>query len=282
MGGSSSATVGDYNNDGFSDLFITSVTGNYFGLYRNSGTGTLNWKKTLKRFISKENLKSYDATFFDFDNDGALDILIAGESNATDGRSVFMYHNEGNGKFTDVLHLLPESIKSGKQVCVFDYNNDGDLDILIAGINGGISLLRNDGGNMNHYIGMTLVGLRAGRAKNNYFGVGAKVEIRAGDLYQSLIVTDPQIHFGLGNRSKVETIRITWTNGVPQNIFLPGADQSLIEAQTLKGSCPFLYTWNGEEYTLSKDILWRSALGMPLGIMAEPPLMVLLMLPMII
>jgi hypothetical protein len=58
-----------------------------------------------------------------------------------------------------------------------------------------------------------------------------------------------------------------WTNGVPQNIFSPGSDQDLIEEQELKGSCPFLYTWNGEEYVFVKDMMWRSALGMPLGIM---------------
>ena len=92
---------------------------------------------------------------------------------------------------------------------------------------------------------MKLVGLRAGSAKNNHFGIGAKVEIRAGDLYQSMIVTDPDIHFGLGNRAKADNIRITWTNGVPQNILSTGTNQALIEAQTLKGSCPFLYTWDG-------------------------------------
>jgi hypothetical protein len=54
---------------------------------------------------------------------------------------------------------------------------------------------------------------------------------------------------------------------VPQNIFFPETDQSLIEAQTLKGSCPFLYTWDGDEYVFVKDVLWRSGLGMPLGIM---------------
>jgi hypothetical protein len=114
---------------------------------------------------------------------------------------------------------------------------------------------------------MKLVGLRAGSAKNNHFGIGAKVEIRAGDLYQTMVVTDPNIHFGIGSRLKADVIRIMWTNGVPQNIFFPETDQSLIESQTLKGSCPFLYTWNGEEYVFVKDILWRSALGMPLGIM---------------
>jgi hypothetical protein len=114
---------------------------------------------------------------------------------------------------------------------------------------------------------MKLIGLRTGSAKNNHFGIGAKVEIRSGDLYQSMVVTDPNVHFGLGNRAKAETIRITWTNGVPQNIFSPGTDQALIEAQTLKGSCPFLFTWNGDEFVFVKDVMWRSALGMPLGIM---------------
>ena len=82
-----------------------------------------------------------------------------------------------------------------------------------------------------------------------------------------MVVSDPDIQFGIGNRSIADVIRITWTNGVPQNIFLPAADQALIEAQTLKGSCPFLYTWDGVKFEFVKDILWRSGLGMPLGIM---------------
>jgi len=114
---------------------------------------------------------------------------------------------------------------------------------------------------------MKLVGLKAGSAKNNHFGIGAKVEVRSGELYQTIVVTDPNVHFGLGNRSQADIVRITWTNGVPQNIFMPASDQALIEAQTLKGSCPFLYTWNGTEYIFVKDVLWRSALGMPLGIL---------------
>src|SRR5690606_20786133 len=128
-------------------------------------------------------------------------------------------------------------------------------------------LLRNDGGNAGHSINMKLVGLRTGSAKNNFFGIGAKVELRAGDLYQAKVVTDPNIHFGIGNRVRADVIRITWTNGVPQNMFFPETDQSIIETQMLKGSCPFLYTWDGDEYIFVKDILWRSALGMPLGIM---------------
>jgi tetratricopeptide (TPR) repeat protein len=267
-GGSSSATVGDYNNDGFSDLFITSLNGSGQKLLKNMGDGTFEPEKNSESMFSAvKSLKALDAIFFDFDNDGFSDLLIAGEPGENDGKGLFLYHNDTKGNFTDISQILPENIKSGRQIAVFDYNKDGDLDVVVAGVSGGIFLLRNDGGNTNHFISLKLVGLRAGSTKNNHFGIGAKVEIRSGDLYQSIVVTDPEIHFGLGNRSKADAIRITWTNGVPQNIFMPGAGQSLIEAQTLKGSCPFLYTWDGDEYMFSKDILWRSALGMPLGIM---------------
>jgi hypothetical protein len=81
------------------------------------------------------------------------------------------------------------------------------------------------------------------------------------------VVTDPDIHFGLGSRLKADVMRVTWTNGVAQNRFFPGTDQDLLEMQSLKGSCAFLYVWDGERYVFSKDMMWRSALGMPLGIM---------------
>ena len=267
-GGSGAVAAGDYNNDGFLDLFITSVNGTGQKLYRNKGNGSFELdKKSEEMFSAMQHVKAYDAKFFDFDNDGFLDLIIAGETDLKDGRGIFLYHNDGKGSFTDVTRLLPDIPKSGRQIALFDYNDDGDIDVLIAGLDGTISLLRNDGGNINHYVKMKLIGLRAGSAKNNHFGIGAKVEIRAGDLYQSIVVTDPNVHFGLGNRTKADAIRITWTNGVPQNIVSPGTDQALIEAQTLKGSCPFLFTWNGNEFTFVKDVMWRSALGMPLGIM---------------
>ncbi len=266
--GSAAAAAADYDNDGFLDIFTASSAGGKSILYHNKRDGTFE-----KVTISPELVRGLDASkplaaeFLDFDNDGLSDIATAGEPSADGGRGLYLFHNEGSGKFSDASFLLPEEVRSGRELSVFDYNEDGDLDLVVSGLNDGISLLRNDGGNTNHFIKMKLVGLRAGSAKNNHFGIGAKVEMRAGDLYQTKVVTQPEVQFGIGDHKKVDVIRITWTNGVPQNIFYPGADQSLIEAQMLKGSCPFLYTWDGDKYTFSKDIIWRSALGMPTGIM---------------
>lgn len=268
--GSGAVAVGDYNNDGFLDLFVTALESGHYYLYRNQGDGTFkNDTRSKEMYRVLQKFIGLDALFFDFDNDGFLDLLIVGKQldEAKGGRGILLFHNDGTGKFENVSSLLPQNIPSVRSVAVADYNEDGDMDIFITGFNGGIRLLRNDGGNVNKYLKVLLVGLRTGSGKNNYYGIGAKLEIRAGDLYQMRVVAEPVTHFGLGHRLKADVVRILWPNGVPQNLFYPGSDQDLVEEQTLKGSCAFLYTWDGQKYTFVTDIMWRSALGMPLGIM---------------
>lgn len=263
-----SVVVVDVNNDGFLDVLIGSSKLRSSKLYLNAGNGTFEEMTGLNSLLeASEEVSVLDVASIDFDNDGFQDLLLTGEPVKPDGTGLLLFHNDGAGGFINTSSLIKTPGLSGCQLQVYDHDSDGDRDILVALSNGGVKLFRNDGGNMNHYVNMKLVGLRTGSAKNNYFGIGSKVELRAGDLYQSMVVTDPNIYFGLGHREKADIIRITWTNGVPQNILLPNADQALIESQTLKGSCPFLYTWNGKEYEFVKDITWRSALGMPLGIM---------------
>src|SRR4030042_1746153 len=139
-GGSTSVTAGDYNNDGFLDLFITSLNPGGHELFRNNGKGFFEPEKNMKEmFGSLQHVKAYDASFLDFNNDGFLDLLIAGEASEKGGRGLLLYYNNGKGNFTDVSDLLPAELKSGRQIAVFDYNDDGDLDIVIAGLNGRIS-----------------------------------------------------------------------------------------------------------------------------------------------
>ncbi|MCI0693382.1 FG-GAP-like repeat-containing protein [candidate division KSB1 bacterium] len=267
-GRSGAVVAGDYDNDGYLDLFVTGLDGGDYFLYRNQGDGTFEKDARSKEMLGAlRKVAGLDAEFFDFDNDGFLDLMVAGKAIDKSGRGVLLFHNDGSGKFKDLSALLPPNLSSGRRIALADYNEDGDPDIFLAGLDGGIRLLRNDGGDANHYLKIQLVGLRAGSGKNNHFGIGAKVEIRAGDLYQMRVVTEPGTHLGLGAHLKADVVRILWPNGTPQNLFYPGSDQDLIEEQALKGSCAFLYTWNGREFTFVKDMMWRSALGMPLGIM---------------
>ncbi|NIV96532.1 tetratricopeptide repeat protein [candidate division KSB1 bacterium] len=269
-GNSSAVAAGDYNNDGFLDLFVAARDGKSHRLYNNKGDGSFEKDSHSKEmFAALQNFMGRDAKFFDFDNDGFLDLLVAGQrSGRTEkDRGLSLFHNDGTGVFDNVSHLLPEDIDAVSKIAVADYNEDGDMDIFLAESAGGIRLLRNDGGNANKYLKVKLVGLRTGSGKNNYFGIGSKLEVRAGDLYQMRVITEPVTHFGLGQRLKADVVRILWPNGVAQNLFYPGSDQDLVEEQTLKGSCAFLYAWNGQEYQFVTDVMWRSALGMPLGIM---------------
>jgi len=249
--------AGDYDNDGFLDLFAGGA------LYRNDGTGG------FMRGPRVGAADALDATFFDFDNDGWLDLIAAGP------KGLALLHNDEKGRFTDRSALLPADLaRSGaRQVSTIDFDADGDLDLLVVGLDERVHLLRNDGGNVNQFVNVALVGLRDGSGKNNDFGIGSRIELRAKDLYQMRVVDQPVVHFGLGNRVKADVLRVVWTNGVPQSYYFPGGaaagtDRNVLEQQVLKGSCTFLYTWDGEAFRFLTDVTWASALGMPLGIMA--------------
>jgi hypothetical protein len=157
----------------------------------------------------------------------------------------------------------------GAAVVVADVDDDGDEDLLVADVDGNVRLLRNDGGNENLAVRVELKGLRTGSGKNNDFGIGAKLELRAGKILQTRVVTGRVTHFGLGPHLKADVLRIEWTNGVPETVYFPGGDETVLERELLKGSCPFVYTWDGQGFRFLTDVMWRSALGMPLGLMGS-------------
>jgi tetratricopeptide (TPR) repeat protein len=257
--------LGDYNNDGLLDMLVAGGADGQCSLLQNTGHGfTVDpASKTLSDAL--KGITINDAAFVDFDNDGHQDLLVAGVNADPSKSGVRLFHNDTTKGFSDVSNLLPKTILQAMQIKVVDFNNDGDEDFFLVGP-AGVQLVRNDAGNKNNFMQVQLFGLAYGNGKNNRLGIGAEVELKAGDLYQRKTVTGPITEFGVGTRDSLNAVRIIWPNGVPQTIVDPSSKERILEQEQLKGSCPFLFTWNGKKYEFIKDMLWRSALGMPLAV----------------
>ncbi len=145
-----------------------------------------------------------------------------------------------------------------------DLDDDGDQDLVAAGASG-LYRIENLDGSENNWLRVRLVGLDIGNQKNNVFGRGTTIEVKSERAYQYIEVDRPVTHIGLGNRRRPDLVRVVWANGVPQNRLNPGRNQTIVEEQVLKGSCPFLYAWDGEKIAFVTDLLWGAPLGMPLA-----------------
>lgn len=267
--GARAVQVTDYNNDGLLDLLIARPGGSTTELWRGVADGTFARDRrsdgALAAMASAEGSRT---TFVDVDNDGALDLVVTGASGARGAAgSLALLHNDGQGIFEARSRVLPATIASSTMALPIDIDADGDQDLLV-GTPAGMSLLVNEGGSNKLSVQVTLNGLRTGSGKNNDFGIGARLELRTGNILQSRVVTSRVTHFGLGPHLKADVLRIEWPNGVPQTVFFPGTDQDVLEMEALKGSCAFVYTWDGKRFRFVTDVMWRSALGMPVGIMA--------------
>lgn len=220
--GSMHATLGDVDGDGLVDIFVSDLK--YGALYRNKGDGLfedITESSGIAGYMAGKG--GWGAALFDYDNDGDLDLVTA---NGTAEELILQYplllENDGEGNFKDVgkLHGPYFSTKrSGRGLVVWDFDNDGDMDIGISHVDliASASLLRNDGGNQNNWFGLSLKG-EHGLAS----GIGAKISVKTGTKTQVFVNQwtngylsnkDPRVHIGLAEYKVIDELRIQWPDG---------------------------------------------------------------------
>jgi hypothetical protein len=195
---------------------------------------------------------------WDYDNDGYLDIL------AWNDGGVLTFRGFPGGEFQPVENLFTDPPANIRRAHAADLDHDGDLDVLFE-TDARLVLYLNDGGNANHWLSTSLGGDREAqrpRERVNMHGIGSLAELKAGALYQARTVDRQIMHFGLGKREAADLLRTLWTNGIPQNEIHPITGQMICIEQKLKGSCPYVYTWNGREWVFYTDCLWAAPLGL--------------------
>lgn len=259
-GGAKTVATADFNNDGALDLFMAGTADEGCRLMWNENGRSFDGEDTpLAIGDACEGLDVAAVRPFDFDNDGFIDLLLAGAS--VPGLSgLRLVRNLGNGAFEERADLLPGLPGNVEDIETGDLDDDGDQDLVLLS-DGRPLVLQNDGGNANGWLKVQLAAALEGSGKNNFYGIGSTIEVNAGPHYQSLLVDASVTHVGLGSRDKADVIRVVWSNGVPQNRIDPESRTRIVEPQRLKGSCPSLYTWNGDRYVFVTHLMTRSAIG---------------------
>jgi Tfp pilus assembly protein PilF len=252
VGPARAVVAADLDDDGLPDLAVLSAGGDALSFWHNAGGRFEPWKLAapLPRGARFASLVALDA-----DNDGRLDLALAGES------GVVVLGRRGDRFEPLAVAGAPAAAAASAAA---DLDGDGGVDLLVAGP-AGLHRLMNAGGKANHWLAVRLRGLAQGNGKNNLSGLGAVVEVRAGDAYQLREVDSPLTHFGLGRQPKADLLRVVWGNGVPQDRLAAAGDRTIVEQQVLKGSCPFLYAWDGERMRFVTDLLWNAPLGLPIA-----------------
>ena len=254
-------TVLDFDHDGWMDLaFAPGPT-----LWRNKeGDG---FKKVE---LPKTNwIDGGSVAAIDYDNDGWIDLVAVGYTVAHKGE-VKLFHNLGPDGFKDVtadVGLDKIQLKDPRAIIAGDYDNDGATDLLITQNHGPAVLLRNEGGNQNHWLRLNLKGLN-----DNKSAIGTKVEVFAGGVRQKFEIAgssgylgqnSPYLTVGLGAAKQADVVRMLWPTGVLQDEIEVAGDreQKFTEIDRRGSSCPTLFVWDGKHYQLVGDMLGAGVVG---------------------
>ena len=219
--------VADYDCDGWLDIFKTNFTDDTCNLYRNNGDGTFSDVTFPSGIAVNSRYVGWGCGFLDYDNDGWSDLMqinghvypeIAGHDvGQTYKNPRIVYRNMGNGQFKDVSAVMGPGISehfSSRGAAFGDYDNDGDVDVLVLNMNDLPSLLCNDGGNKQNWIKIKLIGTKCNRT-----AIGARVRVITGEHVQmdevhsgSSVMSqgDLRLHFGVGKAETVDVIEVKW------------------------------------------------------------------------
>jgi len=232
--------IGDYDLDGHTDFVKTHFTGDANGLFRNDGKGYFSDVTRAARLAVETRFTCWGAGMYDLDNDGYPDIfLVSGSVYPEVGKEFSKYpdrcprlifRNLGDKVFEELMDAGPgvASAHSSRGCAFGDFDNDGDMDVLIVNLNESPSLLRNDCITSNHWLKVKLVGVKSNRS-----AIGAKVMARYGKhtqlqerLSQSSFLSsnDPRLHFGLGAERSADLV-IVWPNGLREELKGVAADR---------------------------------------------------------
>lgn len=255
-------TAADVNADSFMDLVVVLPDGNIARLSMDgSGHG---WSSAKIATVPDSALNLATPVRLratDIDNNGAIDLLLAqvspSESRKTGGL-VWLMHRSGN------FVLLSRPVGPSRVFSLADVDDNGRMALLGLTADGQAREYLNHG--TKHYHWQTIrprARQTTGDQRVNPFGIGGSVEIRSAMMTQELPITGPQLHFGLGTHTQTQVARITWPNGTVTAEFALKADEEVLTEQRLKGSCPFLYAWNGKQMKFVMDTApWGAAIGL--------------------
>ncbi|MCA9175782.1 MAG: VCBS repeat-containing protein, partial [Planctomycetales bacterium] len=253
QGGSRALQVVEHDGNVSWDLASAGATGVTIQLTQTNLAGAMSALSTVR--VTADPVAG--ATVGDLNNDTYLDAV-----SWSGAELVVHYGTSDPGKFSSSPPLV---MSAAIIVCALgDVDRDGDLDLLIA-TEQGVQEFRCEAPKDNNWLTVQAMGRDDNKGRCNETGIGSMIEVMAGDRYLARMVTGQETHFGLGRYEKPQVLRTIWTNGVPQAVVEPHTRLSLCEPMILKGSCPYVYTWTGEQFEFFTDCLWAAPIGLQLA-----------------
>ena len=259
VGSVKAIAVADANNDGILDLLAVEADGAILRISdKNEGERWETAEIARVPDVAHNLAGSVRLNIADVDNNGALDLILSSTSGSGNGALIWL-GNE-NGTFT------PMSGPAGPALIftAADLTGKGHLDLLgLTAAGQPVQAVNHSSKNYHWQVVRPHAVQAVGDQRINPFGVGGEIEVRSGLLVQKQPITGPQLHFGLGEQTEAEVVRVVWPNGTVRAEFGVKADQDVVTEQRLKASCPFLFAYNGKEMEFVKDAVpWGSAIGL--------------------